>query len=214
MQDAPASNVVLDDAPPNRPTQALDDKQREELKNQWSTSIDTFRYLFDLVSKVWGFIAAADAAVLGYGFISGTAGPIFISAALTALIGAVTYIVYHGLLPVGFAAYDAEIRLGVKPGLVQVTARTLSVLAEDFDQIRREGEAPQDEVVVGLRKLRWKPRIIGRGITVVLVVGTSFQLLIGGYYIDQGAALFATHAPAQPTPASSPSPTMSAQPTP
>lgn len=160
------------------------------VEEQLKASIETFRFLFDLMVKVWAFLIAASGVVFGFGIISRASGPIFCSALITGLATILPMVLNRSLIPIAYSAYVAEKSL--RPhhfGIVQIFGLTLfSSIIIAFEEI---SQGPGEEVPTRLRALARKPRFIGVSITVIIGFASVVQALIAFYFLVVGAPLFA-----------------------
>jgi hypothetical protein len=95
------------------------------LRDQWNASIETFRFVADLMVKAWAFLVGVNGVLIGYGFISRSAGPIFIGALVSGVSALLPAMISRSLIPLAYSAYVAEKQLFTSaPGLVQIYAQT------------------------------------------------------------------------------------------
>nr|WP_176705537.1 hypothetical protein [Arthrobacter sp.]AXV46656.1 hypothetical protein pA58H3_p41 [Arthrobacter sp.] len=160
-------------------------------KDQWSTSIETFKFVVDLMVKAWAFLVAVNGVLIGYGFLSLSAGPIFLGALVSAVSALMPALISRSLIPLAYSAYVAEKQLlGSTPGLVQIYARTaFKRLSAEFEALGAGTDAGSLERV---RLIAHGRSFIGKRVTVLLVFVVVAQLFLGVYFVSAGSPLFNT----------------------
>lgn len=157
---------------------------------QLQQSIETFRFVVDIMLKAWAFLFAVNAVVLGWGITTWAIGPIAISALITLMSAIMIPLVSAHLIPLAYSAFNAERQLNMRdPGLVSLySATNYMKLYTEFREV-----LPVDAETVGkkLRAIRRRRRFIGSKVFYILVTASLFQVLIIVWFHAEGAPIFA-----------------------
>lgn len=184
-------------------------------EKQLSQSIETFRFLFDLMVKVWTFMVAANGVVFGFGVVTKAFGPILLGALISFVAAVLPPMLSRSTIPLAYSAFAAERKLQKGSfGLVQIFGWTVfNRLTAEFARIQA---GPEDRVSDELRRLSKGPRFMGRSLTALLLVTFLAQVAIAIYFANQGAPFFDVQTAVNPSPSVpavaplSPSPQVSA----
>lgn len=80
----------------------------DDLRLQLTSALETVRFQMGLLVQLWGFLVAADAALLAFALQVESVPGLLIAATMPALLLAVRYEVLSHVVPVAFVAYQAE----------------------------------------------------------------------------------------------------------
>jgi hypothetical protein len=175
------SNMLLPDRAPHvRHDAAMADEpaaaptsERDVLRDQWGHVIDTTRVLLGLMIQAWGFLAAADSALLAFGLSQDSRNwALFVAATMPALMAAVALVVSYLASPLVYTGLVTEKRLGVPAGPLIGTFAVLR--ADEFLKAVLEVDPHLEGTATSLPRVPMRGRLILMALCLVVLA----QLLL------------------------------------
>jgi hypothetical protein len=150
---------------------AMTDTKNTILLEQWKHSVETLRYMGGLVVQTWSFLAAADSALLAFGFTNDR-WELLVGAAVMPLLMLATSLAVGDLtVPVAFTAVATEAKLPGQPPAVLITTLLRSRAPAFLKKLESKLDTPCPELPVAAL-------LRGKIVSVALVLGSVVQLTL------------------------------------
>ena len=103
----------------------LSEREEKILLEELRHCIEWLRFLTTTMFQAWGFLIAADVALLGFAVSTKNASPAFLGTLVPVLMGLTAYAISRGFKPIAHSAAVLESRLGVGQGaLIETILRS------------------------------------------------------------------------------------------
>ena len=94
----------------------MNEREEKILLEELRHCVEWLRFLTTTMFQAWGFLIAADVALLGFAVSTKNAAPAFLGTVIPVLMGFTAYAISRGAKPIAQSAAVLEARLGVGQG--------------------------------------------------------------------------------------------------